>query len=373
VVAWISVGAVLCLAFLPRERNLRWSSAAPQQHAENILVGVQNQAKPTLLLVEDPFEVDAISLQLFRNGNTNSPIVVSASNLDDRWYLSELIRLEPEVLISSATGGRDKIFGDIVRLNLGRWDVEWAVSEIPPIPNSSPEHCGYKAVPRVLTQHLVDSRDNILEEDPSPHYDLSDLMEESLRKAGPARDAISRYAVGLQSWAVSQSRAGLYPSALRGFERALSMDPSYDAPRQALDRLYSEKAMVGAARLQFEQTAKNLPPRIQAIDRKLAKAKPEDQAAGLAEKAKITEELVDALNHLGIIYDHAGRYDESRKVLEQVLQYKPARAETQLALAKLFLKVGNRSQAQAAFKSVLQADPENKEAQAELWKLINKP
>ena len=300
-------------------------------------------------------------------------VVVAAPYLGNRWYLSELIRLKPEVLIATSSGSREILFNDLVRRNIGRWDVEWSVSEVSPIPSVAPERSGFQTVPRVLTQRLVGLQEKILGDDPTARCDLSDLMEEARRKEGPARTALSRYAVGLQSWAVSQSRAGRYPEALRGFERALSIDPTYDAPRQALERLYNEKAMVDAARLQFEKTARVLPPKLQALEQTLAKTKPEAQTALLAQKAQWTEELVDALRHLGVIYDHEGRPEDSRKALEQVLQFKPSRAETQLALAQLFLKVGNRTQAQAAFKAVLQADPENKEAQAELWKLINKP
>jgi len=265
------------------------------------------------------------------------------------------------------------LFNDLVRRNIGRWDVEWSVSEVSPIPSVAPERSGFQTVPRVLTQRLVGLQEKILGDDPTARCDLSDLMEEARRKDGPARIALSRYAVGLQSWAVSQSRAGHYPEALRGFERALSIDPTYDAPRQALERLYNEKAMADAARLQFEQTVRVLTPRLQAMERNLSKSKPGDQTVLLAQKAQWTEEWVDALHHLGVIYEHEGRYVDSQKALEQVLQFKPSRAETQWALAQLFLKVGNRAQAQTALKAVLQADPENKEAQAELWKLINKP
>jgi len=247
------------------------------------------------------------------------------------------------------------------------------VSEVPPVPSVAPEHSGFKAVSRVLTFRLVGLKEPYLGDDPSARCDLVDLMDEAGRKNGPARVALSRYAIGLQSWAVAQSRAGRFPTALRGFERALSIDPNYDAPRQALERLYNEKSMVGAARLQFEQTARVIPPRLQALDRTLTQTPPGSQAPLLAQKAQMTEELVDALHHLGVIYEHLGRYDDSKKMLEEVLRYKPTRAETQLALAQLFLKVGNRDQAQTAFKAVLQADPENKIAQAELWKLINKP
>lgn len=373
VVAWMSVLAAIFLAFLPMELTSRILTAAPQQHAENLLACVQNNGKPVLLLSEDLFEVDALSLLQMRTGHAENLVVVAAPYLGDRWYLSELIRLKPEVLIATSSGSRETLFNDLVRRNIGHWDVEWSIPEVSPIPSVAPEHSGFQTVPRVLTQRLVGLQEKILGDDPTSRCDLSDLMEEARRKDGPARIALSRYAVGLQSWAVSQSRAGHYPEALRGFERALSIDPTYDAPRQALERLYNEKSMADAARLQFEKTARVLTPKLQALEQTLAKTKPEAQTALLAQKAQWTEELVDALHHLGVIYDHEGRLEDSRRALEQVLQFKPSRAETQLALAQLFLKVGNRTQAQAAFKAVLQVDPENKEAQAELWKLINKP
>lgn len=372
-VAWSSIAAAIALAFLPAERSARWLSAAPQRHAENLQACVRNDREPVLLLSEDLFEVDAVSLLQERGGRADGLVVVAAPYLDDRWYLSELIRLRPGILIATASGTRESLFNDLVRRNIGRWDVEWSVSEMPPVPGLAPERSGFKAVPRVLTHRFVGMQDKTLGDDPTSRCDLADLMEETHRKGGPARIALSRYAVGLQSWAVAQTRAGLYPTALRGFERALSIDPTYEAPQQALERLYNEKAMVDAARLQFEQTARVLPGRLQSLDRTLAQTAPDSRTSLLAQKAQMTEELVDALHHLGVIYDHLGRYDDSQKVLEEVLRYRPSRSETQLALAQLFLKVGNRVQAQAAFKAVLQADPENKVAQAELWKLINKP
>jgi hypothetical protein len=36
-------------------------------------------------------------------------------------------------------------------------------------------------------------------------------------------------------------------------------------------------------------------------------------------------------------------------------------------------KTGDRIQAEEAFRSVLTVNPQNKEAQVELWKLLNKP
>jgi len=371
--AWASVAVTLALGFLPSGQAARYHTSAPQRHAENLLAGVSGAGDKVLLLVEDPFEADALPLALSRGALSNDVVVVAAPLLAERWYLSELIQIHPEILLSSAQGQREAVFNDLVRRNLPYRTVEWSVSEMPPLPSLAPTFAGFKGVPRVLTHRLVGLGVTLVPDDPSFRYDVSELMEEASRKKGAASVQLGRYAAGLHSWAVAQSRAGRYPAALRGFERASSLDPTLEAPRAALERLYSEKSMAGAARLQFEQIAKDLPPRLQALERALGRSAPEGRETLLARKAKLTDDLVDALHHLGAIYERSGRLDDSRRVLEMVLHYNPSKAETQLALAKLFLKAGHKTPAQRALKAVLEADPQNKEAQAELWKLINKP
>jgi tetratricopeptide (TPR) repeat protein len=142
-----------------------------------------------------------------------------------------------------------------------------------------------------------------------------------------------------------------------------------------LERLYSEKSMVEAARLQFEKAARQDPQRLQVLDKILSSGRlsATDRTERLAEKAKLTEDLYDALHHLGVIYTRMGRFDDSQKVLEEAVKWKPGGAATQIELAKLFLRMGNRTKAQSAFRAALVADPVNKEAQAELWKLLNRP
>lgn len=372
--AFASVLAALALSALPAERLARYTTQAPQRHVENILAGLGSGAQPVILLDPDPCERDALALVARSMTQRRDLVVIDPSALDDRWYLAELIRLHPEVLLSGASGSKDSLFVDLVLRNLEGWDVEWAVPEAPSLPGLADGSCGFRNVPRVLTQRMVPSNAfYVPADDPSAAYDLGEIMEESAKKGGAATTVLGRYAVGLQAWAVAQSRAGRYPEALRGFERSSALDPGYEAPKQALERLYGEKAMVEAARLQFERTAKTIPPRLQALDVSLAKARPDEKPLLLAQKARATEELVDALRHLSTIYQRAGRGEDSRKALEASLKYQPSKAETQLALARMYLGAGDRNRAETAFRAVLEADPQNKEAQAELWKLLNRP
>jgi len=349
---------------------------AALRHAENRLTDIPQDGSRTLYLAETAGGVDAIRLLWSVERPADPPpVVLDLTELDQRWYLEDLIRFEPEILLSVGEGGKALLFSDLVRLNLDRWTILWGVPHWPAEWEGNEKRLGFRPLSRVLTVRLADPAAPVPLDDPSARYDLDEILLEARAGSGPAQRALDQYAEGLYAWGVGQTRAGRYPPAVRAFERSLDLHPDLEGSRVALDRLYTEKDMLEAAKLQFEKTAKTLPARLQTLDQALASPKTplSKRPDLLEEKGRLSTDLADALQHLGVIYDKQGRYDDSRKALEGAMKWKPDEVRSRLELARLFLKVGNKAGAEAAFKAVLQADQENKEAQAELWKLLNQP
>jgi len=93
----------------------------------------------------------------------------------------------------------------------------------------------------------------------------------------------------------------------------------------------------------------------------------------LDEMIHLNSRLADAQFQLSVIYDRQGKFRESKVLLESSVASNPKLIEAQLTLGRLMAKAGNRIKAEDAFRAVLGVNQENKEAQVELWKLLNKP
>jgi len=373
---WVVMAGSLGLALLPSDRVLVNCGMAALRHAENILTDFPRDGSRTLYLAETAEAGDAVRLLWsVERPSDPSPVVLDLAQLDQRWYLEDLIRFQPEILLSVGEGSRALLFSDLVRLNLDHWNVLWGVPQWPVEWEGDEKRLGFRPLSRVLMVRLADSAAPLPPDDPSARYDLDEILLEARAGSGPAQRALDLYVEGLFTWGVGQTRVGRYPPAVRAFERSLTLQPDFEGSRVALNRLYTEKEMLEAARLQFEKTAKILPTSLQILDQALASPKTplSKRPELLEEKGRLSTELADALRHLGVIYDKQGRYDDSRKALEGAVKWKPDEIQSRLELARLFMKVGNKVGAEASFKAVLQVDQENKEAQAELWKLLNQP
>lgn len=155
------------------------------------------------------------------------------------------------------------------------------------------------------------------------------------------------------------------------------LDPSDQSVLADLNQIYSRQNILEAAQIDYEGVIKSHPQQIDQIMKALESAqfrRDETEASDdLGQLVKLNAELADAQYQLSKIYNQQGRTLEAKALLEASVQVNPKQIGAQLALGHSLEKTGDWNQAEEAFRSVLTVNPQNKEAQVELWKLLNKP
>lgn len=367
--AAVFLALTLALSGLRGQHLQRSRFYFPLQHALNLLQGL---GKKSVLVCDDPFDAAAC-----REAREIEPIALEAVILDRqylnrRWYVAQCIDRVPQLLFSEVQAPTDTVLKSLVLTNRDGWDIQW---DRPALPD---DWKGLPAVPTVLTLRFQGAANFQLDPADSQYrYDLTVLPSADALPDPETARYRSRYVVGFNQVGVFLMNQGRYSAAIHAFERSVKLDPSYPAPQQALEEMYSRHNILEAARLEFEKTVKTHPQQIAALEKALGTAE-KAQDVGRTESLldqmiHLNAELADAQYQLSKIYDKEGRPREAKALLESSVKLNPRQVEAQLTLGHLMAQTGNRIKAEEAFRAVLVVDPQNKEAQAELWKLLNKP
>ena len=326
------------------------------------------------MVCEDPFEAGACRAARLSEPLTAGVIILDQDELNQKWYLSQIIGKDSGLLFSKINGSTQSILDDLIVSNLDSRELDWAVPVMPDNWN------GPAAVPTLLTQRFTltpPSADAV--EDAQARYDLSELLRaKGAETDGLTRHYYHRYVEGfdnLGEWLLARRQ---YSAAIRGYERALSLDPDDSVSKQSLALIYTQDNLLEAARMDFEKIVKTYPARIKQVmgemDRvKMKNGENDAQVISLLnETVRLNSVLADAQYHLGELYQKEGNVKAAQNLLESSVRMNPQRLESQMALGLLMEQTGNRQEAEEALRGVLKIDPQNKQAQTELWKLLNK-
>jgi tetratricopeptide (TPR) repeat protein len=366
-IAALAVLLMACgLAWLPGQSQVRDQYFFPQQHALNL---IRPLGEKSLLICDSPFDYYGSLEARWMEPSSQPGAVLFRSCLDKRWYLSQWIAQEPELLFSSSSGNFDLLVKSLVLNNRDRWQIHWARLGLPA------DWAEPKASPTGLTEFFQSDLGSV---DPASfqfRYDLSliPIHQEGMDERTATH--LSSYVEGFKLLGKSLLEQGRYTDAIRAYDRAARLDPLDRGSMDQLALIYSQHNLLEAAQLDYEKILKTHPPAIEqmmkALDNAQA-AKDEAKAADcLGQWVKLNAELADAQYQLSKIYEHQGRAKEAKALLEASVQVNPKQVEAQLTLGHFMEKSNERAKAEEAFRSVLLVDPQNKEAQVELWKLLN--
>jgi tetratricopeptide (TPR) repeat protein len=372
----LGVGAAALLAcaavWMPGQACVRNGFLFPQAHALNLIRGMKPQG---VLVCEDPFEAGACRAARLSEPLTAGVIILDQDELNQKWYLSQIIGKDSGLLFSKINGSTQSILDDLIVSNLDSRELDWAVPRLPGDWN------GPVAVPTLLTERFTltpPSADEV--EDAQARCDLSELLRAKsfAETDGLTRHYYHRYVEGfdnLGEWLLSRRQ---YSAAIRGYERALSLDPDDSVSKQSLALIYTQDNLLEAARMDFEKIVKTYPARLKQVMGEMDRVKTrngENDAQVISllnETVRLNSVLADAQYHLGELYQKEGNVKAAQNLLESAVRMNPQRLESQMALGLLMEQTGNRQQAEEALRGVLKIDPQNKQAQTELWKLLNK-
>jgi Flp pilus assembly protein TadD len=356
--------------FLPGQATTRGDFLFPQQHALNLIRGLDANG---VLICQDPFEAAACRVARLSEPLTPGIIILDEEDLNQKWYLSQVIGRDSALLFSKINGSAESVLIDLIRSNGSGREIDWDIAALP-------DHWdGPAAVPTLLTQRfspITLSPETV--EDVQARYDLTAVVQSKGERVGPAARYYHRYVEGfdtLGGWLLGQRQ---YSAAIRSYERALSLDPNDTVSKQSLALIYTQDNLLEAARMDFEKIIKTYPARIKEVmgemDRNKMKTGANDAVVLdlLNETVRLNSVLADAQYHLGQLYEKDGNVKAAQNLLESAVRMNPQRLESQMALGLLMEKTGNREEAEEALRGVLKIDPQNKEAQTELWKLLNK-
>jgi tetratricopeptide (TPR) repeat protein len=355
------------LAWIPGQRYFRGQFYFPEQHALNLTRSLDEKS---FLVCDDLFEFGACLEVRLMEPAARSSVILQKKYLNQRWYVAEFIAHEPELLFSNTTGPIDTILKGFVLNNREGWEIHWSRAAIP-VDWKEPQ-----AFPSGLTLFFQAQSDAPV--DPAKfqyRYDLTALPENSTRLDPQTKSYLSRYTSGFTAMGNKLMEQERYSDAIHAFDRAVRLDPSLDEPRDMLSRIYSERKILEAAELDFERVIKDRPAELADVMDKLAQAqKDRDEAASmryLEEMIRSNARLADAQYQLSKIYEERGRSKEAKALLRASVELNPQQIGAQMAMGHYLAKIGKRLEAEQAFRAVLIIDPQNKQAQVEIWKLLN--
>jgi tetratricopeptide (TPR) repeat protein len=368
----LSVGAAWALG----EKCLRAEERLPFQHAVNLLRTLPEPKDEgtgwvggALLVCEDPFEASACLqarlIQPFKLG----AIILERRYLNRRWMVAECVKWEPRLLFSRAEGSTLGILRSLIQDNGDLWEIHWAVSELADALGMGP------ATPTVLTHAFRKGGVSPEARNAQYHIDLTPLLGRPGDRDRFFRRCLARYATGFHGLGRQFLASGRSTQAIQAFERSVKLDPEYAEPQMQLSDLYAKGNILEAARLEFEKVLKGHPvliaQKVKALEKEGGMEGPR-VAGRLDELIRLNGELAEAQFQLYRILEKQGRGGEARALLEAAARSNPKRIEVQLVLGRQMVKAGNAVKAEEAFRAVLLVDPQNKEAQKELWKLLNR-
>lgn len=370
--AWMGAAGVLLafgLAWLPGQSYFRDQYDFPLQHAVNLL---QSLGPKSILVCRDPFDAPACMEARLMEPIATDAVILEESNLNQRWYVAQVIAEAPEILFSNIQGPTEEVLKKIVINNRDLWDIQWDLASMPK------DWKGPQTAPTILTQEFLGpSTASIDPERAQYRFDLAALPKAGEVLGGQAGIYFYRYTTGFNELGKYLMGQGRYPAAIHAFERASKLDPAFKEPKEYLAQMYSQKNILEAARMEFEETIHTHPRKISSLLGELdmaQKGKNEIKTVLILDQMiHLNSELADAEYQLSKIYDREGRAAESKSLLESSIKLNPQQLEAQMSLGQLMARMGNRIKAEEAFRAVLEIDPQNKPAQVEIWKLLNKP
>lgn len=368
---WIPPAAVLFLAAgAPWKTIVEKTPAAPFyfRHAWNFLALAEEKS---ILVFEDTEEAVAVrAVQSWSRYRQSVPIL-EKNKLGSRLYLEKMFRTYPEVLVSTYATDPNVVFWSIVRSNIRRRPLEWAA---PDRKLSKEDEGEWVFLPRVLFFRIQESPPPREPEDVFSALDVTFFWSPEFQKS-PLREAIRRrYLQGFLDRGAFFERLEKYDRAVHVYEGVLGMDPGNVEARKRLKRLFEEKKFLEAARLELEEVLVEAPKLLDKLWVEADHARKADflQWLGkLEEIAKWNERLADAQFRLAKIYEKTGRAEEARKLLEESAKRAPKRREVHLLLGRMLYQNGRFDRALEVFRHVLRIEPDNKEAQEYLWKILN--
>lgn len=339
----------------------------PQQHAMNLLRAL---GPHSILVCEDPFQAWACREALRLQPSASPWVILDLGYFGKKWYATQLMRAQPEVLISGLSGDRAEGWRRFVRDNRDHWEIHL---DQPVLHADLAEGRSFSTV--LTTRFFAANGDEGRPESVQSRYDLVGLPAPGAGPGAGTAVYLGRYVRGFNQMGSALMDRGRYSEAIRAFDRSLKLDPGFQDPQDHLAWLYSQRNMLEAAQLEFEKTLKDHPARIAEVMRQLDGVRASNQEQRTMELLDrlifLNGELANSQYQLSRIYDKEGRGPEAKELLEASLNLNPKQLSAQLTLGRLMKKAGNRVRAQEAFHAALVLDPENKEAQVEYWKILN--
>ncbi|HVZ81972.1 MAG TPA: tetratricopeptide repeat protein [bacterium] len=337
----------------------------PAQHAENLL---RTMGPRSLLICRDPFQNWACVATQRSLGLVTHSVILNEDYLGKKWFAAEAIEKEPEILFSRAGGEPKGNLDRFIRDNWGQWNL--LLDEPFPIGKGLPSYS--LGLVRLFVSDPSKGPDP---EGVPARYDLVGLPKAGTIKDPWTQHYFGSYVEGFNQMGLDLMERGLYSEAIRSFDRALKLDPSFKEAQDHLAWLYSQKNMLEAAQLDFEATLKSHPARIAELLRELDDSRVsgrEDRTVELLDRIiHLDAELANSQYQLSKIYDKEGRSKEAQDLLEASVVLNPKQLQAQLSLGKLMKKMGDKLRAREAFHAALVLDPLNKEAQVEYWRSLN--
>jgi tetratricopeptide (TPR) repeat protein len=339
----------------------------PAQHAENLL---RTLGPRSLLICDDPFQNWACVATQRTLGPVRHSVVLNGKDLGQKWFASQVMDKEPEILFSRASGSHSTVLARFILDNQNQWKV------LLDQPFPMEKGTGLKSYALGLTRLFASSLPQDLRpEVTQARFDLVGLPSPQDTQDPWTLHYLASYVEGFNQMGLGLMDQGRYSEAIRSFDRALKLDPTFKEAQDHLAWLYSQKNMLEAAQLDFEATLRNHPAKIAELMRSLEGSKAAGQEARTVELLDriihLNAELANSQYQLSKIYDKEGRVADARVLLEASVALNPKQFEAQMGLGRLMKQMGDKLRAREAFHEALVLDPLNKEAQVEYWKALN--
>ena len=183
-------------------------------------------------------------------------------------------------------------------------------------------------------------------------------------------------AVKLNQQANKLMTAGDLQSAIRLYEKALTLTPEDEDLHYNLGIAYAKAGDFTKAEEHYRQALRLLPDYAEVhnnLGNLLLRTRRWDEAADqLNEALKLQPEYAVAYNNLGIVRQKQKRLNDATACFEKAVRYDTNYLEAHFNLASASLQVGNREKAISEFTEVLRLDPTFEAAQRGLAKAMQK-
>jgi tetratricopeptide (TPR) repeat protein len=195
-------------------------------------------------------------------------------------------------------------------------------------------------------------------QDPSPSGGNPNMVDKDAMGKSFPKEAVKAFEKG-----VRLSNEGKADAAIKKFEEALSIAPSFYQARNNLGSILLGKSDFAGAQVQFEEVIK-----LQQADAAayfnlgnvfLMTNRANDCYRVLQQGLKREPTSAKGQFLLGTLYSRTGRFSEAEKQLEGVLQLDPTLSQVHLELANLYLRQQQEDRAIAELTTFLTRFPDN--------------